>query len=41
MMLRLNYKAAYGAVIPASQKGHGTEEFGILDSKVFEILAMV
>jgi len=30
----LNYKAVYGALVPASQKGYGTEEFGFLDSKV-------
>jgi hypothetical protein len=39
-MLWLNYKAVYGALVPASQESYVTEEFGFLDSKV-EVLTMV
>jgi len=40
MMMWLNYKAVYGSLVPPSQEGYGTEEFGFLDSKV-EFLTMV
>jgi len=40
MMLWLNYKVVYGALVSASQEGYGTEEFSFLDSKV-EVLTTV